>query len=129
MLSRRNKPDVEKCKDSGLALVLICLLCYLAGKELFFLWAALVFLLAAMTCPRVFQPFAIIWFALSAGVGGIVSKIILTALFFGVILPISLLRRFLGKDSMQLRCWKDGNGSVFRQRNQKLAPKDLEQPY
>jgi len=129
MSSSRKKPDLEKCKDSGLALVLICLICYLAVKVLFFLWAALVFLLAAMTCPRVFQPFAIFWFALSTGLGAIVSKIILATLFFGVILPTSLLRRFLGKDSMQLRCWKDGKGSVFRQRNQKLAPKDLEHPF
>jgi len=120
---------VEKCKDSGLALVLICLLCYQAWKLNFLMLLAIAFLLATMTYPLIFQPFARFWFALSTALGTVVSKVILTVLFFTVVLPISLVRRILGKDSMRIKSWKKGRESVFRERNHRFEAKDLAHPY
>jgi hypothetical protein len=40
-------------------------------------------------------------------------------------LPVGLLRRIIGMDSMQLNCWKKGHESVFRARNQRVVAKDL----
>ena len=62
---------VEKCKDSGLALVLICLLAYQAWKLPVLMGLAIVFLLVAMTYPIIFQPFAKLWFGLSMLLGTI----------------------------------------------------------
>jgi hypothetical protein len=123
------KLSVEKCKDSGLALVLICLICYQAWKLEILLLLAVIFLLAAMTYPLIFQPFARFWFALSTGLGTIVSKVLLTLLFFVIVLPIGLVRRGLGKDSLQIKSWKQGNESVFRVRDHRFSAKDLEHPY
>jgi len=59
----------------------------------------------------------------------VVSKILLSILFFLVVLPIGLLRKIMGKDSMQMKSWKKSSESVFRQRNHQFSAKDLETPY
>jgi len=123
------KLTVENCKDAGLALVLICLICYQVWKLEIFILLAIIFLVVAMTYPLIYQPFARFWFALSTALGTVVSKIILTILFFVIVLPIGLIRRLLGKDSMKIKIWKKGEGSVFREREHRFAAKDMEHPY
>jgi hypothetical protein len=123
------KITVEKCKDSGLALVLICLICYQVWKLEILLLLAVIFLLVSMTYPLIFQSFARFWFALSTGLGTVVSKVLLTLLFFVIVLPIGMVRRGLGKDSMRIKSWKQGNESVFRVRDHRFSAKDLEHPY
>ena len=120
---------VEKCKDSGLALVLISLICYQVWKMDIAILMAIIFLVVAMTYPLIFQPFAKFWFALSTALGTVVSKIILSVLFFVIVLPIGLARRILGKDSMRIKCWKNGKESGFRIREHRFSAKDLEHPY
>ncbi|MEJ2034428.1 MAG: SxtJ family membrane protein [Deltaproteobacteria bacterium] len=121
--------DVDKCKDSGLALVLICLLCYQAWKIPILMLLAIILLLLAMSFPLIFKPFARIWFGLSTALGTVASKILLTVLFFVLVFPIGLLRRLSGKDSMRVKCWKKGKESVFRERDHRLGAEDLKHPY
>ena len=120
---------VEKCKDSGLALVLISLICYQVWKMEILILLAIIFLVVAMTYPPIFKPFARFWFALSTALGTVVSKVILSVLFFVIVMPIGLARRVLGKDSMQIKGWKKGKESVFRVRDHRFKAKDLEHPY
>jgi len=129
MKSDQKKLTVEQCKDSGLALVLISLICNQVWKLEIFILLAIIFLVVAMTYPLIFQPFARFWFWLSTALGTVVSKIILTVLFFVIVLPIGLLRRVLGKDSMRIKFWKKGNESVFRLRKHEFEAKDLDHPY
>ena len=129
MPSSHNKFSTEKCKDSGLALLLICLICYQVWGQQVLIPAAIIILLLTMTCPRIFQPFARFWFALSNIMGSVVSKIVLALLFFALVLPVGLVRRVMGKDSMQLKRWKQGQESVFRGRARKFVASDLEHPY
>jgi len=129
MQSGDKKITVEKCKDSGLALVLICLICYQAWKLPILLILAIVFLLVAMTYPVIFQPFARLWFGLSTALGTVVSKIILAILFFVMVWPVGLVRRMMGKDAMKVRSWKKGEDSVFRVRDHRIEAKDLEHPF
>jgi hypothetical protein len=129
MKSDEKKLTVEKCKDSGLALVLICLLCFQAWKLPVFILLAIIFLLVAMSYPVIFQPFARLWFGLSTALGTVASKIILMVLFYLLVLPVGLIRRAMGKDSMKLKSWKNGKESVFRVRNHRFMAKDLDYPY
>ena len=119
----------EMCKDSGLALVLICMICFQVWKHQFLTLLAIAFLLIAMTYPPIFKPFAKLWFGLSTALGTVVSKIILTVAFFVVVFPVGLVRRALGKDAMRLKIWKKGNTSVFRLRDHRFSAEDLEHPY
>ena len=129
MKSENKTITSEQCKDSGLALVLICLICFLVWKHQFLILLAIAFLLVAMTYPPIFKPFARLWFGLSTALGTVVSRIILTIVFFTVVLPVGLMRRALGKDAMKIKIWKKDNTSVFRRREHRFAAKDLEHPY
>jgi hypothetical protein len=82
-----------------------------------------------MTAPQVLRPVAIVWFGLANIVGAVVSRVVLAAVFGLVVTPIGLLRRALGKDSLRLRGFKAGNGSVMVVRNQTFTAGDLERPF
>ena len=127
--SKSKKLTVEQCKDSGLALVLISLICFQVWKAPLWVLAAIIFLVAAMTYPLIFQPFARLWFGLSVALGTVMSKVVLAILFFTIVYPIALIRKALGKDSMKLKSWKQGQESVFRVRDHNFAAKDLEHPF
>ena len=129
MLSNREKLSSDKCRDSGLALALVCLIGFQAWKLPILIPAAILTLIAAMTWPPVFRPFARLWFGLSEGLGAVASRVILTALFFLLVLPVGLTRKILGKDPMRREIWKKGNESVFRLRNHRFVGKDLDNPY
>jgi hypothetical protein len=129
MQIENKKITAEKCKDSGLALVLICLISFLVWERSLLLLLAIFFLVVAMTYPPIFKPFAKAWFGLSTALGTVVSKIILSLLFYGLVLPVGMVRRVLGKDAMQIKSWKKGNDSVFRVRDHRFTGKDLENPY
>jgi hypothetical protein len=82
-----------------------------------------------MSVPVLFQPFAKVWLGISHKLGTVVSKVLLTIIFYLVVLPVSLMRRVMGKDSMKLKLWKQGANSVFRVREHTFAKSDLEYPY
>ena len=123
------KVTATQCKDAGLALVLIALLVYQAKKFQFCVPLAIVLLIIVMSYPKIFKPFARVWFGLSDFLGTIVSKIILSILFVFLVFPISLVVRAMGKDAMQAKRWKENQGSVFRTRDHLFAAQDLENPY
>ena len=119
----------EQAKDTGMAMVLICLLLGYWGKFPKFLPVALVLLLLTMVWPKAFQPLAGLWFGLSHLLSNVVSRVILTILFFLLVTPIGLIRRLFGADALQLKKWKQGADSVFTVREGAVKDKDLAQPY
>jgi hypothetical protein len=120
--------DVQ-CRDTGLALVLITLLVVYFGSRADLVLPAIILLVIAMTWPPFFRPVAGLWFGLSHVLGTVVSKVILTLLFFILVTPIGWVRRRLGADPLQLKRWKKDQESVFVVRGEPIAPKDLDQPY
>ncbi len=125
----KTKITPKQCADSGLALILIALLLAHFGQ---FAWAApagIALALIAMTWPVLFRPFAVLWFGLSRLLGAVMSRALLTLLFFLVVTPVGLLRRMFGADSLKLRQWKNGQGSVFQVRDKTFDASSLDQPY
>jgi hypothetical protein len=119
----------EQARDSGMAIVLILLIIgYFANEDIYYK-AAIPVLLMNMIFPRFYYPFAVLWFSLSNLLGTIVSKILLSVVFFIVVMPIALLRRLLGKDTLLLKKFKGGNGSVMKTRNHTFMAADLEKPF
>jgi hypothetical protein len=86
-------------------------------------------LLLTMVWPAAFKPLAGVWFGLSHLMGNVVSKILLTVVFFLLVTPIGLIRRWAKADSLQLLRWKKADGSVFVERQGAITGKDLENPY
>jgi len=82
-----------------------------------------------MTFPKFFYPFAILWLGFSQILGTIVSKIILSIVFILMIIPVGLLRRLLGKDTLKLSEFKKTNSSVMKSRDVYFTSEDIEKPY
>ena len=119
----------EQAKDTGMAMVLICLLLGYWGKFPKFLPVSLGLLILTMAWPNAFRPLAVLWFGLSHLLGRVMSRVILTVLFFLIVTPIALIRRLMGADALQLKKWKQGQGLVFVVREGVIQGKDLETPY
>lgn len=112
-----------------MAMVLILLLIALANRSFFFIGLAIGVLILTMTAPTLLRPLARLWFALSHGMGQIVSTAILTLVFFVVVTPVSLVRKLLGRDAMGLRQWRGGGQSAFVRREHTYTAEDLEKPF
>lgn len=64
------------------------------------------------------------WYKLAEGMGWVMSKVMLTLVFFVFLFPVALLSRVFGKkDSLQL---KKKSGSYWTERNHVYEGKDLE---
>jgi hypothetical protein len=128
-IARWLRATPEQAKDTGMAMVLICLLLGYWGKFPKFLPVSLVLLILTMAWPKAFTPLAGLWFGLSHLLSSVVSRVILTVLFFLVVTPIGLIRRLTGADALQLKKWKQGRDSVFIVREGPVQGKDMLNPY
>jgi polyferredoxin len=120
---------IDQARDTGQAMVLLCLIVIIVFKQPVVIWIALVVLLINMVRPQLYKPLAKWWFALSNLLSRIVPRILLGILFYGMVTPVGLLRRVLGKDPLQLKKWKKGRESVLRARNHTLSAKDIINPF
>jgi hypothetical protein len=125
----RRKITKDQSCDTGMAMVLLLLLVDVRMKRGWILLAAIVLQLLNMTVPRIYQPVAVLWLGLSDLLGAVVSRILLSIVFFGIVTPIGLLRRLSGKDSLKLRAFKAGKDSVMLERNHVFIGQDIEKPY
>jgi len=119
----------EQSRDTGMAMVLLLLLVAASRKREAYLIAAMVLQVLNMTVPQIYRPVAVLWLGLSDLLGAVMSRVLLSIVFFAVVTPIGLIRRLLGKDSLQLRAFKAGKGSVMLERNHTFVSHDLESPF
>ncbi len=119
----------DQSRDTGMAMVLLLLILFVVRKREAFLIGAMVLHVLNMILPQIYRPIAVVWLGLSDLLGTVVSKIVLSIVFFGIVTPIATLRRLLGKDSLKLRTFKAGQDSVMVERNHRFIGADLERPY
>ncbi|MFC1565485.1 SxtJ family membrane protein [Candidatus Neomarinimicrobiota bacterium] len=119
----------NQASDTGLALVLVLLIIGLFTQNNLYYKIAIPVLIINMIFPMFYYPFAVIWLGFSQLLGTIVSKIILTIIYFVILLPIGIFRRLLGKDSLQLSEFKKGTGTVMKSRDYNYSSNDIEKPY
>lgn len=66
------------------------------------IWStAAVIVIVYYAAPQVRRPLYLVWMYAALPLGWIMSHLVLAAIFYGVITPIGLLMRLLGKDPMQ----------------------------
>jgi hypothetical protein len=119
----------NQSRDTGMAMVLLCLLLAISPKRHVFLIVAIVLQVINMTVPWIYRPIAVLWLGFSDLLGAVVSRILLSIVFFVVVVPIGILRRLAGKDSLKLRAFKAGKDSVLLERNHTFNGRDLERPF
>jgi polyferredoxin len=123
------KMTKDQSRDTGMAMVLLLLLIYWKTRRDGLVYAALILHLVNMIVPRVYAPVAVLWLGLSHVLGTIMSKVLLSILFFGLVTPIGVLRRLFGKDSLKLRAFKANGESAMSVRNHLFVSRDIERPY
>ena len=119
----------DQSRDTGMAVVLLFLLIFASKKKEGYLLAAIILQVVNMAAPQVFKPVAVVWLGFSELLGAVMSRILLSIVFFAVVTPIAVFRKLVGKDSLKLRAFKAGKDSVMVERNHTFIGRDLERPY
>lgn len=119
----------DQSRDTGMGVVLLLLLVFLRTRREGVLIAAMLVHVVNMIWPIVYKPVAVVWLGVSHLMGSVMSKVLLSILFFAVITPIGVLRRLFGKDSLKLRAFKAGEDSATVERNHVFTAEDIEKPY
>lgn len=119
----------EKARDTGLAIVLILLILELFYDSGIYYKIAIPVLIIDMIVPQVYYPLAYLWFGFAHLLGTVVSKVILFLVFIFMVLPVALLRRLFGKDTLLLKNWNTNTTTIFRTRNHLFSSSDIEKPY
>lgn len=119
------KATKTESRETGQVAALACLAgaIYSGGES--WVIAAFVLLLVSLTIPWLFYPFAVVWFGLSRLLQRMMSPLLLSVIFFLVVTPVGLCRRWLGRDSLRLREFKKSRTSVMHIRNHTYTKDDL----
>ena len=115
----------KQCYDTGIAMSIISILAGLFTHRPGFQLLTLGILVINMLFPKFYYPFAIVWFGLSELLGSITSKIFLGLIFYFVVTPVGLIRKFYRNDCLNLTRFKKDKLSVFTIRNHKYISSDL----
>lgn len=122
-LSRR-----QLLETSLIVVVLSIILGFVQNQSNWFIGAAVV-AGVGLLAPKLLYPIAVAWFTLGNVLSKLVSPLLLTLVFLLIITPIGLIRRWLGRDSLQLRWPKPDNQSMFKERNHTFTAGDLKNSF
>jgi len=103
---------VMACGLGGLALVRFA---WIGAITWWLIGPAVLFLTIGLLAPAWLDQVRTVWMKLAAVLGYVNSRILLTVLFIGLILPTALVLRVLGKQPIQLK-FRDGAVSYWRRR-------------
>ena len=81
-----------------------------------------------LSIPIILKPIYIIWMIFATIMGWLMTRFILSLLFYGLITPISLIPRLMGKKFIYLR-WDKINNSYWNYRSNKVQNVDYEKQY
>ena len=119
----------DQARDTGMALTLVALIVFFFTHEIRYVTLGAALLLLDMIWPSFYKPVAKVWFGLSHVLGTVMSKVMLSLIFYLVLSPMGVLRSLFGKDPMRVRQFKKGEGSAFRTREHLFVAADVEQPF
>jgi len=115
----------QQCVEFGQVATLAMLVTALYRHDFRLVTAALLLLVITLLLPRLFYPLAVIWFGLAKLLGEINIRVLLTLVFVLVVVPVGLVRKWRGKDTLQLRRFKKGTASVMDIRNHVYTKEEL----
>ena len=100
--------DISKkqASDTGMAMTLILLLLGFFTKKVLYYEIGIAALVITMAIPMFYYPFAVVWLGLTTLLGEVVSKILLSVIYFVILFPVSIIRQMMGKDTLDLTSFK-----------------------
>ena len=121
--------SIEKNKDVGLVLTAVFLVMFLHFHDRTLIFCSLGAVVITILFPVMLKPISYIWYGLAEILGMVMSRIILTAVFFLVITPIGFVKRVVSNDHLLTERWKKDSESLFTVRDKKFMSADIEKPY
>jgi hypothetical protein len=119
----------KEASDTGMAITLICLLIGYFTKNDNFYIAAIPALVITMAFPMFYYVFAMVWLTVTNLLGAVVSRILLSIVYILILLPVGIIRRLMGKDSLNLKGFKKSNSSVMVFRDYEFTANDIKNPF
>jgi hypothetical protein len=129
MIGIFKKVNNKQCSEFGQVLVLVCTGLGLYHKDSHYIVAAFWAMLITILIPRIFFPFAVSWFGMAEILNRISSWLVLHILFFMLVMPMGLFRKWTGKDSMKLKQFKKSRVSVMTVRDHLYEASDLKNTF
>lgn len=117
--------DKNKAKSLETLLVLagaFIVVFWIFSKKIF-LVLAFVFILIGIFSPYLASKISWLWLKFAELLGGVMSKIILSIVYFVFLVPIALFYRLIKKNPLILKRQKD---SYYMERNKEYSSKDIE---
>ena len=119
----------KQASDSGMAIVLILMLISLFSGNPMYFKIAIPVLVMNMIYPMFYYYFAIVWLGLSHLIGTVVSKLLLSIIYFAIVFPMAMVRKLMGKDTLRLKQFKKSKSSVMNVRNHQFTAEDMKHPF
>lgn len=119
----------KEASDTGMAMTLICLLLGYFTKKVIYYKIAIPVLVMNMAFPMFYYPFAMIWLGLTNLLGIVISRILLSVVYILFLMPVGVIRRAMGKDSLNLTGFKKSSSSVMITRNIEFKADDIKNPF
>lgn len=116
----------SKSKETLLVLIAAVLIGYRSGRQPVLLWIAGLLVLTGLFAPALAELIHRGWMKLGTILGAITSRVLLTIIFFLVILPFGLISRLLGKNDLIL---DPNKPSYFTKKEHTYTKEDLEHPW
>ncbi len=110
---RNIKSDKKELKKFGItiggALLIISVFLFIYENQSapYFMGSGLAFQIIAQIIPILFLPIQKIWMTFAVVMGFVMTRVILSLLFYIIITPISFISKIFGKDFLSLKIEKD----------------------
>jgi uncharacterized membrane protein len=82
-----------------------------------------ILVIAAVLAPNALKHLHAVWMGLALLIGWVMTRVILTLVFFLIVTPIGLLQRLVGQRSVDLH-FRTGASSYWQPREKSFAPAD-----
>ena len=112
------KSDLRKFVITvGIVLLIISGLLFWKGNDLFqpLLIVSIIFLASGLAVPTIFKPVYWVWMVFATILGWVMTRVILSVVFFLVFAPIRLIARMFGKRFLELR-WDNAQNTYWEYR-------------
>lgn len=123
------KVSGNQIRETGILFGVISVFLGLYTTDSYWFFIAIGFLFVTLLIPKLLKPLAFLWFGFSKVLGWLTSRIVLFVIFWGLVTPMGLIRKAMGKDTMHLRQFKKGDKSAFTERNHEFVASDLKYPF
>ncbi len=116
-----------------MGLILFAIAVYLFWKEKggypYFAAVGAIFAGTGLLQPKLLRPVYQGWMTLAVIMGFVMTRVILTVLFFGLFTPMALIAKLLGKDLLQQRWDKNARTYWVMRKNGDFEPKSAERMF